>query len=70
MTPEVNFKENNAGGIGGTAAALGGLFGGAGAVLGLIAEGVKFKQAQTTLKLADIRSGLQIASAIGSAEKV
>lgn len=69
MTPEVNFKENNAGGIGGAAAAFGGLFGGAGAVVGALAGGMKFKQAQTTLMLSDTRSGIQIATATGAAEK-
>src|SRR5690349_7419639 len=51
MTPQVVFSENNAGGIGGAA---GGLLGGK---LGAVAGGLKFKEAQTTLLVADSRSG-------------
>ncbi len=67
VTPSVVFSENNAGGIGG---ALGGLLGGrGGAALGAIAGGVKFKQAETSMLLVDSRSGIQVASAQGSAEQ-
>lgn len=67
LTPSVVFSENNAGGIGG---ALGGLIGGGkGQAIAGIAGGVKFKQAETNLLLADARSGLQVAAAQGSAEK-
>ncbi|MBV9891910.1 MAG: peptidoglycan-binding protein [Rhizobacter sp.] len=67
LTPSVVFSENNAGGIGG---ALGGLIGGGkGQAIAGIAGGVKFKQAETNLLLADSRSGLQVAAAQGSAEK-
>lgn len=66
LTPEVQFSENNAGGVG---AALGGLFGTAGRIAGAIAGGVKFKQAQTTMLVSDARSGIQVAAASGSAEK-
>ncbi|MFN4327609.1 MAG: CsgG/HfaB family protein [Limnobacter sp.] len=69
MTPEVNFKENNSGGIGGAAATLGSFFGAAGSIIGAVAGGLKFKQAQTTLILSDTRSGLQVATATGAAEK-
>lgn len=63
LTPDVLFKENNAGGVG---AAIGGLLGGGlGAAIG---GGLKFKQAQVTLALADTRSSLQVAAATGSSE--
>ena len=66
LTPSVVFSENNAGGIGG---ALGGLLGGgAGRAIGAVAGGVKFKQAETNLLLADSRSGIQVAAAQGSAQ--
>ncbi len=67
LTPEVNFSQSNAGGAG--IGAIGGMFGVFGAVAGAIASGVKFKQASTTLILADARSGLQVAAAEGSVEK-
>jgi len=67
VTPSVVFSENNAGGVGG---ALGGLLGGGrGQALGAIAGGLKFKQAETSMLLVDSRSGIQVASAQGSAEK-
>ncbi len=67
LTPAVVFSESNAGGIGGT---IGGLIGGGkGQAIGAIAGGVKFKQAETSMLLADARSGLQVAAAQGSAEK-
>lgn len=70
LTPEVVFSDNNAGGVGGgVASAIGGLFGPLGRVAGAIAGGIKFKQAQTTLILADTRSGVQVAAAQGSSEK-
>ena len=67
LTPEVAFSESNAGGA--AIGAIGGLFGALGSVVGAIAAGVKFKQAQTTLMLADARSGLQVAAAQGNVEK-
>lgn len=71
MTPSVVFSDNNAGGGG---AALGGLLGGlvggrTGAVVGGMAGGVKFKEAQTSMLLADARTGVQVAAAEGSAKK-
>lgn len=67
LTPEVAFSENNSGGA--ALGAIGGLFGVAGSVVGAVAAGIKFKQAQTTLLLADSRSGIQVAAAQGSVEK-
>jgi len=67
LTPAVVFSENNAGGLGG---ALGGLLGGkGGSVLGAVAGGLKFKEAQTSMLVADARSGVQVASAEGSTKK-
>ncbi|MBI2316426.1 MAG: peptidoglycan-binding protein [Betaproteobacteria bacterium] len=65
VNPSVVFSEGNAGGVGGL---LGG-FGRSLGVIGAIAGGLKFKQAQTSMLLVDARSGLQIAAAEGSAEK-
>jgi len=73
LTPAVVFAENNAGGIGGAIGAVGPLFGRAGAVVGAIgggvAGGLKFKEAQTSMLVADARSGVQVAAAEGSASK-
>src|SRR5262245_53515563 len=67
LTPAVVFQENNAGGVGG---ALGGLIGGSsGRAIGAIAGGVKFKEAQTSMLVADARTGVQVAAAEGSAKK-
>lgn len=67
LTPAVVFQENDAGGVGG---ALGGLIGGSkGKLLGAVAGGVKFKEAQTSMLVADARSGVQVAAAEGSAKK-
>ena len=63
MTPSVVFSENNAGGVG---AAAGSLLGGK---LGAVAGGLKFKEAQTSMLVADSRSGVQVAAAEGSTRK-
>jgi curli biogenesis system outer membrane secretion channel CsgG len=63
LTPAVVFSENNAGGIGGAA---GGLLGGKFAA---VAGGLKFKEAQTSMLVADSRSGVQVAAAEGSTKK-
>lgn len=62
MTPDIMFKNNNAGGVGGF---LGGLLGPVGAVVG---GAIKFKSAQVTLTMADTRSSLQVGAATGSSE--
>jgi hypothetical protein len=66
MTPSVVFSENNAGGIGGGVA---GLFGSKAAAVGAVAGGIKFKEAQTSMLVADSRSGVQVAAAEGSTKK-
>jgi hypothetical protein len=63
LTPGVIFSDDNAGGVGG---AVGGMLG---RRLGVAAGGVKFKEAQTSLLVADMRSGVQVAAAQGQAKK-
>jgi hypothetical protein len=64
LTPSVVFSENNAGGVGGGIAS--GLFG---HKVGAVAGGLKFKEAQTSMLVADSRSGVQVAAAEGSTKK-
>ena len=69
LTPSVQFSDNT----GGMGAGVGSLFGRMGGVLGGLgglAGGVTFKEAETTLLLADVRSGIQVASAEGQASKM
>jgi len=66
LTPAVVFSEGNAGGIGG---ALGGVLGRKNPLLGAVAGGLKFKEAQTSMLVADARSGIQVAAAEGSTKK-
>lgn len=66
LTPSVVFSEGNAGGVGGV---IGGIAGRMNPLLGLAAAGLRFKEAQTSMILADSRSGLQVAAAQGSAKK-
>jgi len=63
LTPAVVFSENRAGGVGG---AVGGLLG---SRVGAVAGGMKFKEAQTSMLLADARTTVQVASAEGSTKK-
>ncbi len=63
MTPAVVFSEGNAGGVG---AAVGGLLRRRAPVAGAIAGGLKFQEAQTSMLVADARSGVQVAAAEGS----
>src|SRR4051812_34059215 len=66
MTPSVVFSENNAGGAG---ASVAGLLGHKAAAVGAVAGGLKFKEAQTSMLVADSRSGVQVAAAEGSTKK-
>ena len=66
LTPAVVFSEGNAGGIGG---AVGGLLSRKNPLLGVVAGGLKFKEAQTSMLVADARSGIQVAAAEGSTKK-
>lgn len=63
LSPGVIFSDDNAGGVGG---AVGGMVG---RRLGVAGGGVKFKEAQTSLLVADMRSGVQVAAAQGQAKK-
>ncbi|MEO8754500.1 MAG: hypothetical protein ABI624_17655 [Casimicrobiaceae bacterium] len=69
VTPSVVFSENNAGGMGGAVGGLLGRFGNAGAVVGAVAGGLKFKEAQTSMLVVDVRSSIQVAAAQGSAQQ-
>lgn len=66
LTPNVIFSENDAGGLGG---AVGGLLSRKNPLLGAVAGGLKFKEAQTSMLLADARSGVQVVAAEGSTRK-
>lgn len=69
MTPGVQFAAANTGGIGGALSSYGGKFlGGLGGIVGGIAGNMKFKEAQTSLLIADVRSGIQVAAAEGIAK--
>jgi curli biogenesis system outer membrane secretion channel CsgG len=70
MTPGVQFTAGDTGGVGGALSTYGGkLFGGLGGIVGGIAGNMKFKEAQTSLLIADVRSGIQVAAAEGTAKK-
>ena len=62
MTPAVQIGAQTTGGVGG---ALAGRLG----VFGVLAGGLKFKEASTSLLVADVRSSLQVAAAEGKATK-
>ena len=64
LTPDVLFSEGDAGGVGG---AVGGILGKR--TGGVVGGGLKFKEAQTSLLLGDVRSGVQVAAADGTAKK-
>ena len=66
LTPAVVFSEGNAGGVGG---AVAGVFGRRSPVVSAVAGGLKFKEAQTSMLVADSRSGVQVAAAEGSTRK-
>ncbi len=66
LTPAVVFSEGNSGGVGAT---VGGLFGKKIPLVGGVAGGLKFQEAQTSMLVADSRSGVQVAAAEGSTKK-
>ena len=68
MTPNVIFAADTGGG-GGSLGGLGRL-GGLGGLVGAVAGGLKFKEANTSLIVADVRSGVQVAAAEGNAKKM
>jgi curli biogenesis system outer membrane secretion channel CsgG len=65
LTPGVVFSEGNAGGVGGAM----GMFGRHAGLAGSIVGGLQFKEAQTSMLVADARSGVQVAAAEGSTKK-
>ncbi len=70
MTPGVQFTAGNTGGMNAALSNYGGkLLGGLGGIVGGIAGNIKFKEAQTSLLIADVRSGIQVAAAEGVAKK-
>jgi hypothetical protein len=66
MSAAVQVSDPNAGGVGG---AVGGLLGRKNPVLGAVGGGVKFKDAQTSILIADARTTVQVAAAEGKARK-
>lgn len=64
LTPDVLISDDNAGGVGGALGRFGRRRG-----LGLLAAGLKFKEAETSLLISDTRSGIQVAAAKGKAKK-
>jgi len=66
MTAAVQVSDPNAGGVGG---AVGGMLGRKNPVLAAVGGGVKFKDAQTSLLVADARTTVQVAAAEGKARK-
>ncbi len=73
LTPAVVFSDQNAGGVGGGVGGFGPLLGRGGSWVGAIggglAGGLKFKEAQTSMLVADARTTVQVAAAEGSAKK-
>ena len=65
MNPAIQVVDNNAGGVGGAIGGIGRRLGGVGALAG----GVKFKEATTTILIADARTTVQVAAAEGKAKK-
>jgi curli biogenesis system outer membrane secretion channel CsgG len=63
LTPAVIFDNPNAGGVGG---GVGGLLG---RKVGVVAGGLKFKEAETSMLIADVRTSVQVAAAQGKAKK-
>jgi hypothetical protein len=66
LTPDVLISDDDAGGVGG---GIGRVLGRRNRAIGLLAGGIKFKEAQTSLLISDTRSGIQVAAAQGQAKK-
>jgi hypothetical protein len=66
LTPTVVFSEDDAGAVG---AAVSGVISRHNPLLGSVASGLKFQEAQTSMMLTDARSGIQVAAAEGSTRK-
>jgi hypothetical protein len=66
LTPSVVFSEDDAGAVG---AAVTGAISRRNPLLGAVASGLKFQEAQTSMLITDARSGIQVAAAEGSTRK-
>jgi hypothetical protein len=66
LTPAVQISDNNAGGIGGV---VGGVIGRKAPVVAALGGGLKFKEASTSILIADSRTTIQVAAAEGKARK-
>ncbi len=66
LTPTVVFSEDDAGAVGG---AVTGVISKHNPLLGAVASGLKFQEAQTSMMITDARSGVQVAAAEGSTRK-
>jgi len=66
LTPSVVFSEDDAGAVGG---AVTGAISRHNPLLGAVASGLKFQEAQTSMLITDARSGIQVAAAEGSTRK-
>lgn len=66
LTAALQVSDNNAGGVGGV---VGGVLGRRNPVIGALGGGVKFKEASTSILLADARTTVQLAAAEGKAKK-
>lgn len=69
MTPDVQIASSNSGGVSGAVGGLLGRITGGRIPIGAVSGGLKFKEAGTSLLIADVRSGLQVAAAEGKATK-
>ncbi len=70
MTPDIQIAASDTGGVGGAVGGvIGRLTGNRLPGVGAVAGGVKFKEAGTSLLIADVRSSLQVAAAEGKATK-
>jgi hypothetical protein len=66
LTPSVIFSEDDAGAVGGAVTSA---ISRKNPLLGAVASGIKFQEAQTSMLLTDARSGVQVAAAEGSTRK-
>jgi hypothetical protein len=67
IEPNIVFSNPNAGGYGGLGG-LGGVFGLPGLIIGTVAASIKIQEAQTSLFATEVRTGVQVAAADGSAK--
>ena len=68
IQPNIISSNQNAGGYGGALAAVGGMFGTIGALAGAVAGSMRIQEAQTTIFVTDVGTGVQKAAAEGTAK--